>query len=201
MALLASACRGVEDALPPHQFGDRPKRVTLALLAAPGVAVILFAAVWLAYGVVTADPPPPADAPAEKPTGFACTQVSRPGEEPDDYCSRMVADLNRRSSPDDAQRRSAEPAQTAIGEVIAGPRKEICGDPSVPCLSATVGAIEPASADDVRQRLIAAGYPRAIVRNARPDDPAPRGTLIFAVRAGWSVCSATSDTDPICTAA
>jgi hypothetical protein len=163
--------------------GGRPTRATLAWLAAPSVAVIVFAAGWLTYGVVTAGPAPPKDA-AERPRGFSCVQVVAAGEEMDDYCSRLATGLSRRAALDDEQRRTAEPAKTAIEQLVAGSGQDSCRDPSVSCLAATEHADAPPAVDDVQQRLIAAGWPRAVVRIARSDDPAPRGSLIFAVPAG-----------------
>jgi hypothetical protein len=74
-----------------------------------------------------------------------------------------------------------DPARTAAGTTRAVPPAP-APQPSPAASEAMI--VSPPSSSEVRQALTGAGYRDALVRVARPDDPAPRGSVLVAVPAG-----------------
>ncbi len=136
-----------------------------------------------AAGTTRAVPPAPAPQPSpaasEAMIAFAC-----PVDPQDhDYCRRAADDMIRRTPLTDAQRADADRASEQVLAVLPdGARGSRCSTDRPGALCRL--EVSPPSSSEVRQALTAAGYRDALVRVARPDDPAPRGSVLVAVPAG-----------------
>ncbi|MEV4535234.1 hypothetical protein AB0J82_15525 [Asanoa sp. NPDC049518] len=95
---------------------------------------------------------------------------NRPANATGDPCRPRPPDGPARATLTAAERASAEPARTIAERAVAS---------ALRC--PTCASAEPA---DVRAALTAAGFPDAVARPARADDPAPPGTIVYAVPAG-----------------
>ncbi|GIF63298.1 hypothetical protein Ais01nite_13330 [Asanoa ishikariensis] len=117
----------------------------------------------------TADGQPPAgDATTSRPT--RCV-YNRPANATGDPCQPRPTNGPARAALTTSQQASAEPARAAAERAITG-----CGG---------CGAGDPvALAENIRAALAGAGFADAIVRPAGPADPAPTGSVIYAVPAG-----------------
>jgi hypothetical protein len=138
---------------------------------------------------------------------YVCIDVVAPqgGVADDGYCRRRVADLARRSDLTTEQRtRLAGDARRAgqavllpglcaetLGDNLTGRALPGCAAGQLPgCADLPPPAahprsddrLVPADADAVRVSLAEAGFPGAVARIARPEDPAPVGSLLFGVR-------------------
>jgi hypothetical protein len=101
--------------------------------------------------------PPPADGTANR--VIACAHVA--GSD-DSACRRMAADLFERRPLTEAELRDAGPAMRALALALPGK----------------------ADAREVSRGLAAPGHPDAVVRVARSTDPAPAGSIVFAIPMG-----------------
>ncbi|RSM64542.1 hypothetical protein DMB66_19660 [Actinoplanes sp. ATCC 53533] len=104
-----------------------------------------------------------------------------PGASDDGYCARIGLDGIRRAVLTAAQSDGAARLAPIIDSAVNGTRsRRTQCDPDSRACALILG---PADAGKVRRALTAAGFPDAIVRTARPDDPAPTGAVLYAVAA------------------
>jgi hypothetical protein len=123
---------------------------------------------------------PTATGTATAPRAFTC---GIPDSQPDrDYCRRAAADFARRAPLSDEQRRRAEGIAAAVwGAAASG--GWCMPTPGPACLKRPPPhAPGPADVDAARLWLARTGASDISARLARPDDPAPSGSLLFAVR-------------------
>jgi hypothetical protein len=130
-------------------------------------------------------PSPAAASPSHgpsQPVGFAIICSAHPKDP--GYCDRYVADLGQRGQLTEAQRTEATARAGPVVEAVRGltQRHSRCVAESLrpdggppPCRL----VYDPIAIADLRAAL---GRGDAIVRPARPDDPAPVGSVFFAVR-------------------
>jgi hypothetical protein len=99
------------------------------------------------------------------------------------HCGRFLADLARRAPVPANRRGDAEQLRERIDSVMPPGREGPCeylDDSGDACSMETF----PPTAGQVRAALKKAGYATVVIRTARPDDPAPAGSLLVAVPAG-----------------
>jgi hypothetical protein len=160
-------------------------RVLTALAAVFVAASVAAVAVpWLRGSTTTvsprvpmgsATPQPSAVGPARQVFAVACVRTA------DDYCPRYIDDLVRRRQLDPAQQVRVQAAADRVRLVLpAG----LVGRPV--CEPTSGGACllsrSAPTVNAVRDALVAAGF-SAVVRQARSGDPAPIGSVLFAVTA------------------
>jgi len=117
----------------------------------------------------------PDERPAAAVEQFVCAQVA---SSVDDYCDRIAEDLGRRTPVTDDERVAAQPRRQALLDDFVREFGADCPGPLEHCrLPAT-------TPEAVRQALIAAGFNDPAVRPARYTDPAPAGTILYAVPVG-----------------
>ncbi|MFY1696385.1 hypothetical protein [Solwaraspora sp. WMMA2101] len=117
----------------------------------------------------------PDERPAAAVEQFVCAQVA---SSVDDYCDRIAEDLGRRTPVTDDERVAAQPRRQAL---LDGLVREFGADCPGPLEHCRLPATTP---EAVRQALIAAGFNDPAVRPARYTDPAPAGTILYAVPVG-----------------
>jgi hypothetical protein len=125
---------------------------------------------------------------------YGCLVQVEPGRagEAEDYCDRYVRDLSRRGELTQAQRDALAPDQERAEQALRWPGWCIRpAPPHVPdCarrgLTNRVESDHPGQADveAVRVALHEAGFTTAVVRLARPNDPAVNGSIFFAIPLG-----------------
>lgn len=128
-----------------------------AVFALTGATALILPHVAPVFGARSAAP---ADQAGSRPVGVVCI----PDTLDRGYCSRYVKDVARRTPITGSP--SALSSAKAIDVAMLGVRPS----PGQAYVDAVRGAL--------------AAYPGAVVRAARPDDPAPVGTVIFAVPVG-----------------
>lgn len=99
------------------------------------------------------------------------------------HCGRFLADLTRRAPVPANRREGAEQLRERIDSVMPPGREGPCeylDESGDACSMETF----PPTAGQVRAALKKAGYATVVVRTARPEDPAPAGSLVVAVPAG-----------------
>ncbi|MEV4514234.1 hypothetical protein AB0K00_35400 [Dactylosporangium sp. NPDC049525] len=151
------------------------RRVALAV----GAFALTFAALAVTALVIERIEPAAAPAPAaSKPLLFACAV---PGGVDDGYCGRVVGDHRRRTAVTDQTRADLSDAAGDVDALLnppptcraeqttpGGPARQVCDrvlpDPAV-----------------LLARLDDAGFTGAVIRPARDSDPAPQGSLFYAV--------------------
>jgi hypothetical protein len=101
----------------------------------------------------------------------------------DDPCRRIVADLHRRRALTDAEHDGMLSTMESVTGALHRRTRSECQPDAGPCALTVL----PADVTEVRGQLAGAGYPDAVVRPYRPDDPAPADSVVYAVRAG-DVC-------------
>jgi len=153
----------------------RPTWMTVAWLGAPAVAVILFAVGWLLYGSTSAAGERTGGA-----RGFSCVVVTSADQPEDDSCEKVASEFARRSTLDDDERHQTEQTRSAVQYLLADAEMDCRRRP------ATCSATGPPqlTVDEVRQALKTGGHQGAVVRTARADDPAPAGSIFYAVPTG-----------------
>jgi hypothetical protein len=119
--------------------------------------------------------PPPVTSPSQ-PRGIVIACLSQPGEP--GYCDRYFADQSQRDQLTEAQRREAtvlaDPIRAAVDRLAHGRSRCVTETVNSPCRL----VYDPIAVDDVRAAI---ARPDAIVRLARYDDPAPLGSVFYAV--------------------
>ncbi|WP_433059192.1 hypothetical protein [Dactylosporangium sp. CS-033363] len=162
-----------------------------------GVVALVIVAVLTVLGGATALILPRLDSapvPSASPKYVGCMQFGTDK----DYCDRFIDDVVRRSDLSQEQRDVLEPDAKRAREAASSPA--LCGDPdrgvvnrqfaqcmSLPSTGSGRGGARiptPADAEAIRLALERAGFPGAVVRVARDDDPAPHGTILFGVPIG-----------------
>ncbi|WP_433218392.1 DUF6993 domain-containing protein [Dactylosporangium sp. CS-047395] len=128
------------------------------------------------------------------PRYVSCIQFGTSDKE---YCDRFVDDIARRDELTQEQRDALEPDAKRAREAARNPA--LCRDLArglenrqfAQCAGVSSGsdrgagrAPTPADAEAIRLALEQAGFPGAVVRVARDNDPAPHGTILFAVPIG-----------------
>jgi hypothetical protein len=119
---------------------------------------------------------------------FTC--ISSSNDKDDDHCSRQAADYARREPLTAEQRAQVEAASDQLDRVIGsaalhGDRSgATCATAGGPCSIPEPTAARPGDIDLLRTALAKAGMTGAVVRVAGPNDPAPRGAMLYAVPAG-----------------
>jgi hypothetical protein len=103
------------------------------------------------------------------------------------YCERVATDVVRRASLTAEQRAAAEQAHNRVQRAVS--RDDRCSPPtSSDCLASPRRIPTSADVDQRRKKLEEAGFSGSVVRIARPDDPAPHGTLLYAVPVAGGAC-------------
>jgi hypothetical protein len=95
-----------------------------------------------------------------------------------EICDRMVEDVRRRLPATDADSSAARAMTAAIAAAVRQEPWMDCPTADGPC------GVRYAAADptQVKQALIAAGFPGVVVRTAGADDPAPVGAVAYYLR-------------------
>lgn len=101
----------------------------------------------------------------------------------DPHCDRYITDLARRLPVPAVRRRDVDKLRERIDSIIPPGREGPCEyiDESGDACSVK---ILPPTAGQVRAALERAGHSMAVIRTARPDDPAPAGALFLALPTG-----------------
>lgn len=158
------------------------RRVLFSLLPALVVTVLAVTAV-AGDAAPTGAPLPPAPPAGDTAVGVLC--VGPPGPDAEAVCSRMAADIGRRRRLTPAELSAAEAAgrraSAALGDLAAADQTTSCDQQAC---SVRGGAPRPADVPAAEAALARAGFPGAMVRLARADDPAPAGSLLYGVPAG-----------------
>ena len=141
----------------------RPAWANVAWLASPAVFIVLFAVVWVAHGIE----------PAPGGTGFVCAH----DETDEGECDRLMREMSRRSAPNESNRAAAQRWADTIERDLATRQLERCLPPCT-------GTDFLPSVNEVRAWLMDAGHDEAVVRPATADDPAPAGSIVYAVGVG-----------------
>lgn len=153
---------------------SRGARIWLFLLATFVVASAAAVAVPLIQGVgSTADRPAAAIA-------VICTQEPDAVRLDPAYCERIATDSVARTWLTAAEREAAQRRSESIRGVLVRQRRTECDPTSLACHFVYLAA----SPDEVTRALVRAGFPDAIVRIARADDPGPAGRVLYAAPAG-----------------
>lgn len=111
---------------------------------------------------------------------YACLtdpSADQPGDQP---CQRIVADYRQRRPLSTTEQDAAQPGLESVRSALVRHTHSDCLAPPAPCAE----RILPADPTEVRRQLADAGYADAVVRAYRDGDPAPAGSLVYAVRAG-----------------
>ncbi|MDR6318756.1 hypothetical protein J3R03_002952 [Actinoplanes couchii] len=112
-----------------------------------------------------------------------------------DYCGRPVPALGQRNLPESGDGMFGEKARVSHIATSGG----LCLTPTDPSCNKHKFR-HPPTDEDVRQaqkNLADAGYGDALVRLARPNDPAPPSSLIYAVGVGDSCIIGHSELIPV----
>jgi hypothetical protein len=149
-----------------------------------GLAAVVTAVAYYLSTLEKRSPTPTVRAPAQSGLAVVCA-----ANEPDG-CQREAADLARRTPLTGEQRIQGEATAAQVGTVItratyqvAQPTAAICPTAGQPC-HIPEPTLQPGDADRVRTALVDAGFAGSVVRIAGPTDPAPTGSLLYAVPAG-----------------
>ncbi|MET8832763.1 hypothetical protein ABZV78_02430 [Micromonospora sp. NPDC004540] len=120
-----------------------------------------------------------------------CEWLGPAGQYDPTYCQRAVDDERIRSKLTVEQRAEAEAAAEAVGRAIDRMTFDCAAPVTQECLAEQARrrmfppTDSPEQATDrVRRAITAAGYTDIVVRQAGSMDPAPRDTIVYAVRAG-----------------
>ncbi len=151
----------------------RPVWVTVAWLASPAVLVVVFAIVWVVRGT---EPARYVDSPDSSSGGQARVCVQRADE--GDYCDRLAREWAGRSSMTRDDSVTAQHSAEAIERHLV--TRRLAG-----CTASCANTLP--SAGEIRAWLVDAGHDNAVARIATEDDPAPAGSIVYAVRIG-SAC-------------
>jgi hypothetical protein len=119
--------------------------------------------------------------------GFVCAYVGDP-EEDDNHCARAAQDFVRRAEMTPAQQTEARAAAEAVDRAMPAEWPSACRADAAAC--AGWGPDAPRGSTDLevfRAAFRRIGLRGAAVRLATGDDPAPRGTVLYAVPVG-EVC-------------
>ena len=164
------------------QRRGRAAAVAVALLTAGGVTLSVLAshgsdgdAAAIPARSPTVGSTAPAVAALPEGQAVACAEsVDKP------HCGRYIADLDRRVPVQAIRGREADNLRERIDSLMPPGREGPCEyiDESGDTCSME---LLPPTAGQVRAALDKAGYPTAVIRTARPDDPAPAGSLLLAV--------------------
>lgn len=104
------------------------------------------------------------------------------------YCERVAENVLRRRTPSPDQRAAAERAHQDVRRAISS-GSSCSPSATAPCTrSTTKHPPTGAEAEATRQNLVREGFPNSAVRIARSDDPAPAGSLLYAVQVGTDTC-------------
>lgn len=121
------------------------------------------------------------------PRYYACISVNNYG---DDSCLRQAKDFAKRTPLSADQRTQGEAAAREVERAVGAASLHehetnvTCPTGGGPCSIPMPTAARPGDVDLVRTALDQAGMTGAVVRIAGTDDPAPRGSLMYAVPAG-----------------
>jgi hypothetical protein len=163
-------------------WGNPVRFVAVGCGALLAIGAVMGAQQWLA------DVQPPADQGVQSAVAFTCGfQVPKGAKVPAAdraYCERAAADYGRRLPLSDEQRRQAEAMTDAVTKAASdggwcmGPMEPAClkRPPSHPP--------RPEDVDTARLWLAKTKASDSTARLARPDDPAPVGSLLYAARVG-----------------
>jgi hypothetical protein len=122
------------------------------------------------------------------PRYFACVGVN--DDRGDDHCARQAKDYARRTPLASDQQAHGEAVASDVERAVEGVASHAdetnvtCPNSGGPCAIPMPTAARPGDVDLVRTALDQAGMTGAVVRIASADDPAPRGSLMYAVPAG-----------------
>jgi hypothetical protein len=133
----------------------------------------------LASCAATGGKTPPAGVASPPPAATAAPTrcvYNRPANATDDPCKPRPPDGPPRAALTNAEKASAEPVRRAVEHAITS----AVSCPPGGCTPSDLARIS----DDIRTALTAAGFPDSIVRPARPGDPAPTDSVVYAAPAG-----------------
>jgi hypothetical protein len=105
----------------------------------------------------------------------ACAQDGR-----DDHCERIGADMARREPLSPADQRAAQPLAADLQDALVDDARDGCQHGRERCAAGGLRTTPEA----VRRAIVGAGFLGPVVRDARMTDPAPLGTIMFAVPVG-----------------
>jgi hypothetical protein len=166
---------------------EAPRRRRAGVIV--GVALVMaFALLGATALILKAFADAPAVAPSKRP-GMACGQLEVPGQGRDDgYCMRIADDYFSRPELTGEQRAALSghltAVQRAVGQLSYCHYRDLPPTQRPQCGGVPTGrTMTEAHVDAVHRVLVEAGYPLAIVRLARADDPASRGSVLYAVPA------------------
>lgn len=147
----------------------------------PNAAVVgLIAVAVLAAGGSAAPEPGDAAAPTSANTAICAFTGSDPSA--GEHCGRLVADLNRRAPLTERRRAGVREAVTEVERAVQ--LVGVCAVPGSDACGRSAATPYPVELVDAVARE---GY-RATARFARPDDPAPTGSVLYAVEVDRDVC-------------
>ncbi|MGW6936231.1 hypothetical protein ACWGE0_39660 [Lentzea sp. NPDC054927] len=123
------------------------------------------------------------DRPAEEPVAFSGTCIAFAGPEGDAQCQRAAVDLARRRPVTDDDKVDAAAVEDDLDTIVMRLGQCLTPNGQAPC-GGTRTPPRPATDADARllaERLSAKGMRVGVTRLAGPDDPAPPGSLFYAV--------------------
>ncbi len=167
----------MRDSVGEDRSSSRTVAITLSAFTVLGIVGLAALGIPLLRGDPTgaSSDPPASPRPGLR---YACEDqpsADHPGDEP---CRRIVADFGRRRTLTVAEQEAAQPAIGTIRAALVRHTRTDCLSPPGPCLYRVL----PADPTEVRQQLARAGYPDAVVRPYRDGDPAPTGSVVYAVK-------------------
>lgn len=181
-----SKCEGVAD--PPHAPGNGRAWLRSLAIPASSVLVLLVATVTVLGRVSSAEHGRPAIVdPVATGSVYSCLSLGEPSPEERAACQRTAEDQSRRLPLTDQQRSAGFSAQTRVNAAATQARFNRCRSATSTasesaCLASSHSRPVAEDVTAVAQALTAGGYLPEVVRLARPDDPAPVGSLLYAVR-------------------
>jgi hypothetical protein len=165
----------VRDSVGEDRGGGRTVAITLAAFTMLGIiGVAALAAPLLRHDPTAAAGAPPS--PSGQP--YLCLEQPSPDHPGDHPCSRIAADNRRRRALTTTEQASAQPVIDTVTAALVRHSRTQCATPPGPCTD----RILPADPTEVRRQLAAIGYSDAMVRLYRDGDPAPAGSVVYAVK-------------------
>jgi hypothetical protein len=102
------------------------------------------------------------------------------------YCERAAAEVARRPPLDETGRAQGKDAMNTVHRALTV--RSACASSAACATSSTRHAPTAADVDASQRGLRDAGFGDVVVRIARPHDPAPTGSLLYAVAVGAGTC-------------
>jgi hypothetical protein len=173
-------------------MGSTHGRTSLAVtaIAIAVAAVFLGLRLWTGHhpaGLPGAAPPIPVPSSSPEANAFLCLAVGQ--EDPATACDREAKDRARRMSLTAGQRARAEHADDTVRSALLSlPTRERPGTCDTVACTIVHPPFDDTDVAAARAALAKAGFAGATVRLARPTDPGPTDSLIFAVPVAGPAC-------------